>query len=96
MYVDLVFTRVYGLLSLWQHRYTMKKTHITPVELVITMFGGVRKLAKCIGRDPAAVSRWRKNGLVPTQVQRKVLEAAIAREISITAHDIIYGREIHA
>lgn len=96
MYVDQVNTRVYGLLSLWQHRQTMNKKHITPVELVISMFGGVRKLAKCIGRDPAAVSRWRKNGLVPTQVQRKVLEAAIAREINITAHDIVYGREIHA
>jgi hypothetical protein len=74
----------------------MEKKHITPVELVISMFGGVRKLAKCIGRDPAAVSRWRKNGLVPTQIQRKVLEAALAREINITAYDIIYGRDFSA
>lgn len=74
----------------------MEKTHITPVDLAIDMFGGVRKLAKCIGRDPAAVSRWRKSGLVPTQVQRKVLDAATERDINITAHDIVYGREIHA
>lgn len=81
---------------LWQHSNTMEKTHITPVDLAIDMFGGVRKLAKCIGRDPAAVSRWRKSGLVPTQVQRKILTAAIERDIAITAHDIVYGREIHA
>ena len=87
---------VYGVLSLWQHRNIMEKTHITPVELAIDMFGGVRKLAKCIGRDPAAVSRWRKSGLVPTQVQRKLLAAAAAREIGITAHDIVFGREKHA
>lgn len=87
---------VYAVLSLWQHRNTMEKTHITPVELAIDMFGGVRKLAKSIGRDPAAVSRWRKGGLIPTQVQRKLLAAAAAREINITAHDIVFGREIHA
>lgn len=74
----------------------MEKTHITPVDLAIDMFGGVRKLAKSIGRDPAAVSRWRKHGLVPTQIQRKVLSAALERDIAITAHDIVYGRDIHA
>lgn len=74
----------------------MEKTHITPVDLAIDMFGGVRKLAKSIGRDPAAVSRWRKAGLVPTQAQRRVLAAAQERDINITAHDIIFGREIHA
>jgi hypothetical protein len=95
-YVDLLKPTVYGVLMLWQHRNTMEKTHITPVDLAIDMFGGVRKLAKSIGRDPAAVSRWRKSGLVPTQVQRKVLSAALERDIAITAHDIVYGREIHA
>jgi hypothetical protein len=74
----------------------MEKTHISPVDLAIDMFGGVRKLAKAISRDPAAVSRWRKSGLVPTQVQRKVLAAATERDINITAHDIVFGREIHA
>lgn len=95
-YVDSLKPSVYGVLMLWQHSNTMEKTHITPVDLAIDMFGGVRKLAKCIGRDPAAVSRWRKSGLVPTQVQRKILTAAIERDIAITAHDIVYGREIHA
>jgi len=81
---------------LWQHSNTMEKIHITPVNLAISLFGGVRKLAKVIGRDPAAVSRWKRSGLVPTQVQRKLLAAAAAHEIYITAHDVIYGRETRA
>ena len=81
---------------MWQHPWIMEKTTITPVDLAIDMFGGVRKLAKAIGRDPAAVSRWKKSGLVPTSVQRKILDAAAERSILITANDIIYGRELHA
>ena len=81
---------------MWQHPWTMEKTTITPVELTIEMFGGVRKLAKAIGRDPAAVSRWKKSGLVPTSVQRKILEEAAERNIMITASDIVFGRVIHA
>lgn len=65
----------------------------TPVTLVIEQFGGVRKLAKAIGRDPAAVSRWQKHGTVPSSVQRKVLEAAWERGINVTAHDVIFGRQ---
>ncbi len=52
------------------------QNHTTPVELAIDMFGGVRKLARALGRDPAAVSRWQKSGVVPTSVQRRLLELA--------------------
>lgn len=84
------------MLTLWQHANTMEKTSITPVELAIDLFGGVRKLAKAIGRDPAAVSRWKRSGLIPTQVQRKLLTAAAERNISISAEDLIHGRDVHA
>lgn len=69
-------------------------THTTPVDLAIDLFGGVRKLARAIGRDPAAVSRWRRSGVVPTSVQRKILSVAWERGIKISAHDIIFGRDI--
>lgn len=68
--------------------------HISPVDLAIDAFGGVRKLARAIGRDPAAVSRWRRSGVVPTSVQKKILELAWERGIDISAHEIIFGREI--
>lgn len=64
----------------------------TPVQLVIRQFGGVRRLAKAIGRDPAAVSRWQKNGTIPSSAQRRLLEIALELGIEITAHDIIFGR----
>lgn len=64
----------------------------TPVDLVIERFGGVRKLARAIGRDPAAVSRWKKLGTIPAAIQRKTLEQAWERGIDLTAHDMIFGR----
>jgi hypothetical protein len=69
--------------------------HTSPVELAIDMFGGVRKLARALNRDPAAVSRWQKSGIVPTAVQRRLLELAWERGIDITAHDIVFGREVN-
>ena len=64
----------------------------SPVDLAINRFGGVRALARAIGRDPAAISRWKKTGVVPTSVQRRILEAAWDRGMDITAHDMIFGR----
>jgi hypothetical protein len=69
--------------------------HTTPVELAIDLFGGVRKLARALNRDPAAVSRWQKSGVVPTSVQRRLLESAWERGIEISAHDIVFGREVN-
>tara|TARA_R110000796_G_scaffold42482_6_gene105009 strand:+ start:742 stop:978 length:237 start_codon:yes stop_codon:yes gene_type:complete len=71
--------------------YSMSKTY-TPVELSILEFGGLRKLAKAVGRDPAAVSRWKRNGTVPTSVQKHLLEVAWSKGLTITAHEIVFGR----
>jgi hypothetical protein len=71
----------------------MNNTQITPVQLAIQSFGGVRRLAKAIDRDPAAISRWQKNGIVPSAAQRRLLQIAWERGIELTAHDIIFGRD---
>ena len=66
---------------------------MTPVELCISQFKGVRKLARAIHRDPAAVSRWQKgDGQIPTAIQRKLLHTAWDRGLHISAHDIIFGK----
>jgi hypothetical protein len=70
----------------------MDNTLITPVEIAIAEFGGVRKLARALNRDPAAVSRWKKQGTVPTTVQKMLLTTAWDLGIKISAHDIIFGR----
>lgn len=69
-------------------------THLNPVDLAIKFFGGVRRLARAIGRDPAAVSRWRKSGNIPSSVQKKLLQVAWDQGIELTAHDIIFGRDV--
>ena len=64
----------------------------TPVDICIKAFGGVRKLAKAMGIDPAAVSRWKKRGTVPAYIQKKLLETAKLQGLEISAEDLIFGR----
>ena len=67
---------------------------LTPVQLAINEFGGLRKLARSINRDPAAISRWKStHGNIPSSIQRKLLTAAWDRGIEISAYDVIFGRE---
>lgn len=66
---------------------------MNPVEVAIREFGGVRKLARAIGRDPAAVSRWRRRGLIPASAQALVYNKAIEHAYSLTAHDLMHGRD---
>jgi hypothetical protein len=82
------------MLILCHHMPMSPTKHINPVDLVIDLFGGVRKLARAIGRDPAAVSRWKRLGVVPTSVQKKILQTAWDQGIEVSAHDIIFGRDI--
>lgn len=66
--------------------------NLTPVDICIKAFGGVRKLAKAMGIDPAAVSRWKKRGTVPAYIQKKLLTVAKAQGLEISADDLIFGR----
>ena len=65
----------------------------TPGQLQIAEFGGVRALARSVHRDAASISRWQKSGLVPTSMQKKVLETAWDNNINISAHELIFGRD---
>jgi hypothetical protein len=71
----------------------MENNTSTPVQIAIKEFGGVRKLARAIGKDAATVSRWQKRGLIPANDQRKLLETAWEQGKSITAHQVIFGRK---
>jgi len=67
-------------------------SHQTPVEIVIEAFGSATAVAKAIGRSPAAVSRWRSRGRIPSKVQQLLLDAAKVRGIDLTCQDIVQGR----
>lgn len=51
-------------------------------------------MARLLGRDPSAISRWKLNGRIPSSQQKKVLELAWERGIDLTAHDLIFGRDL--
>tara|TARA_R100000231_G_scaffold46386_1_gene39830 strand:- start:799 stop:1041 length:243 start_codon:yes stop_codon:yes gene_type:complete len=80
------------MLHLWQY-IDMETTIKTPYELCIEEFGGVRELARQIGRDAGSVSKWKKHGTIPTGIQKKVLEKAWELNLNITPYEIIFGRE---
>ena len=70
----------------------MKETK-TPYELCIAEFGGVRELARQVGRDAGSVSKWKKTGLIPTGIQKKVLQKAWELGYELTPYNIIFGEE---
>ena len=65
---------------------------MTPAQCVVEAFGGVRKTAKAVGRQPGAVIFWGKTGKVPGEIQAIVLRMAQAGFITITAEELILGR----
>lgn len=76
-----------------------KRFDMTPAELVIQKFGGVRSLARKLDIDHSSVARWPKpkaergsNGLIPSQYHTRLLDMALHEGIELTAHDLIYGR----
>lgn len=68
---------------------------MTPAQYVIYVFGGVRKTARALHRDPAGVTRWKKSsGNVPNLAQRQILDVAEKMGLDITPNDLIYGRTV--
>ena len=81
----------------------MTHTENSPADKVIALFGGVRPLARELGRNPSSVVRWRKpraeggtGGAVPSAMQGRVLALAKARGLPLTAEDLILGSEYAA
>lgn len=66
--------------------------HTSGVELFIAAFGGVRRLARAISRDPAAVSRWRKTGNIPVPVLRKLITMLRGTPNEISSEHALFGR----
>jgi len=65
----------------------MKKS---PIEVAISELG-VRPLARALGVARSTVSRWRRDGWIPSQHHQRVIEAG---EGKITPHDLVHGREV--
>ena len=68
----------------------MKTTKLTPVEVCVLEFGGVRKMGRIIGRNCGSISKWSKSGLIPTSIQRTVLEKSWELDLNITPYAVSY------
>jgi transposase-like protein len=71
---------------------------MTPADIVISRFEGVRPLARLLGKDPSTIHRWRmpaeKGGLdgrVPSAAQVRLLGLARVRGVPLTADELING-----
>lgn len=72
-------------------------TSDNPAEKCIRAFGGVRTLARLLGRNASSISRWRKpqdlggtGGKVPSALQGRILMLAKAHGVSLVAEDLIF------
>jgi hypothetical protein len=80
----------------------MPKKKLTPAELVIRRFGGVRPLARELDKSPSTISLWRSrhSGKIPNRSETlgdpkgthiRLLELAKKRDIPLTADELING-----
>lgn len=74
---------------------------MSPADIVIARFDGVRPLARLLGKDPSTIHRWRmpaaKGGLdgrVPSAVQVRLLDLAKERGVALSAEDLINGSTV--
>lgn len=70
------------------------KRHLDPVALAINLFGGIRPLARAIGRDPSAIIRWRSRGRLPAGMPAALLVVARDKGIEMSSDDVVWGRDV--
>lgn len=65
---------------------------------MISRFGGVRPLARLLGKDPSTIHRWRQpaakgglDGRVPSAVQVRLLELAKLHAVALTPAELVIG-----
>ena len=82
-------------------REIMPPENETPAARVIRLFGGVRPLARALGRNPCSIVRWRRpridggtGGAVPTSVEGRLLVLGEKAGITLTADDLIMRTEL--
>ena len=76
---------------------------MTPADIVISRFGGVRPLARFLEKDPSTIHRWKQpkekgglEGRVPSSVQTDLLRLAGEQGIELTTNDLVMGPDGHA
>jgi hypothetical protein len=80
-------------------RVATVKKEVSPAELIVARFGGVRPLGRLLNIDPSAISKWiSRGGRIPNnrggrkeEMHRALLTLAEKRKVKLTAEELIYG-----
>lgn len=62
---------------------------MSAAETVIQRFGGIRPMARIIGRKVSTVQGWKEAGYIPSRHLATVLSAAEANGITLTCEELI-------
>ena len=54
---------------------------------IISMFGGIRPLARLLGYPPSTVQNWERRNSIPAKQQQKLLLTGIETGLKITPND---------
>lgn len=67
---------------------------MSPTEVVVEVFGGIRGAARAVGIAPSTVLRWgeRSAGRIPHEYMRTFLEAAARKRRRLTLEEVVWGR----
>lgn len=65
---------------------------MTPAEVVIDVFGGIRPAARAAGVEASTVLRWQRRGGVPDEYKRDLLDAAKRRRLLLSLEELTWGR----
>ncbi len=83
----------------------MPKKMLTPAELVVARFGGVRPLGRLLDKDPSAISKWIvRGGKIPnssrngvgersSDTHKRLLDLAKKNRIKLTIEELTFGGE---
>lgn len=64
---------------------------MSPVEVVIDLFGGIRSVGRAIGVEGSTVLRWGKTGRIPVEYFDRFLAAAKAESKRLTIEQLVWG-----
>lgn len=74
---------------------------MTPAELVIQKFEGVRPLARALKIDHSSVARWPmpklkrgSDGNIPSKYHARIMRLAEERGIDLSASELVFGTNI--
>lgn len=68
-----------------------KRTNDTPAARIVAKFGGVRAMARTLGKPHTTVHSWAVTGRIPAHRQEEILKIAREKGIKLRPDDFFAG-----